>query len=89
MPAIQPIAEQRPSTTQDNTVKVGPLAKLHDLSQSVTGRMTFVDRFADREYNMQSESPSLHSLQVSVLLETRVSMISISLCEYSLTVQFA
>ncbi len=32
------------------SVKVGdPPVKLHDLSQSVTDRLTFVDRLADRE----------------------------------------
>ncbi len=32
------------------SVKAGsPSAKLHDLSQSVTDRLTFVDRLADRD----------------------------------------
>ncbi len=53
MLGTQPITEQRPSTTQGSLLKWAVLrfetAKLHNLSQSITDRLTFVDRLADRD----------------------------------------
>ncbi len=53
MSATQPITEQRPSTAQVSLSKWAVLlfetAKLHNLSQSVADRLTFVDRLADRD----------------------------------------
>ncbi len=52
MSATQPVTEQGPSTAQDGLSKWAVLrfetTKLHYLSQSVTDRLTFVDRLADR-----------------------------------------
>ncbi len=55
MSATQPVTEQRPSTAQDSLSKWVvfrfEITKSHNLSLSVTDRLTFVDRLADRGVN--------------------------------------
>ncbi len=57
MSATQPITEQRLLTAQDSLSQWAVLrfekAKLHNLSQDVTDRLTFADRRADRDSSLK------------------------------------